>query len=243
MMNTFTTNLVTDAFMNCESLNSLSISDVNIPNVPEGFAQSCSNTKFVWLYNAGIQTIDTNAFKGLTNMEYLYLMNNKLSCIPPDVFQNSPLLKEIHLNSNKIIAVDGGLFRNLPRLHIIHLGLNLISYLPLFDFTGSAAFNKNFAFFLPGNPVNAIEPTFCNFFNSRPANVSDLFDVPGFKCLPNTAQTSTILKSNCQTTMSTYLQKCYGNWTSAMSSSVPCSTSACAQYLWQQFLDFLKTRS
>jgi len=113
--------------------------------------------------------------------------------------------------------------------------------LPLFDFTGSAAFNKNFAFFLSGNPVNAIQPTFCNFFNSRPTNVEDMFDVPNFKCLPNTAQTCPILKSNCQTTMATYLQKCYANWTTAMSYPVPCAPSSCALFLWQQFLNYLKT--
>ncbi|KAL7048610.1 hypothetical protein ACKWTF_003421 [Chironomus riparius] len=241
MLNTFTTNLVTDAFVNCGKLTMLAIQAVNIPNVPAGFAQSCSNVGTLMLISDGIQTIDVNAFKGLSKLKILMMADNKLTCIPPDLFQNTPLISEIDFSKSQILAVDSGLFRNLPYLHVINLSKNMLSYLPLFDLTGSAALNGNLAFYLSGNPVNAIQPTFCKLFDSRPTNVVDMFDVPGFKCLPNTAQTVTILKSNCQTTMATYLQKCYANWTITMSFPVPCASSPCALFLWQQFLNYLKT--
>ncbi|XP_070504345.1 phospholipase A2 inhibitor beta-like [Chironomus tepperi] len=241
MINTFTTNLVTDAFTNCQYLNTLGIYYVNIQNVPEGFAQSCSNVRILWLVNAGIQTIDVNAFKGMTKLEFLTMPDNKIACLPPDLFQNIPLISEINIENSKILAVDSGLFRNLPRLHIINLSRNLLSYLPLFDFTGSAALNGNLAFFLSTNPINAIHPSFCNIFDTRPTNVVDMFDIPNFNCLPRTAQTATLLKSNCRTTMASYLQVCYGNWTTAMSYPVPCASSSCALFLWKQFLNYLKT--
>lgn len=41
MLNTFTTNLITDAFLNCANMDMLAIQSVNIQNVPAGFAQSC----------------------------------------------------------------------------------------------------------------------------------------------------------------------------------------------------------
>lgn len=241
MLNTFTTNLITDTLVNCGNIQTVCIQAENFPNVPAGFAQSCSNIKTLMMKDDGIQTMDVNALKGLVKLENLNMQGNKITCLPPEIFQNTPVISDINFVNNKILAIDAGLFKNLPRLHVIDLSGNMLSYLPLLDITGSAALNGNLAVFLPGNPINAIDPKFCSLFDTRPTNVIDMIDIPGVKCLPNTAQTSKIYKSNCLTTMAPYLQKCYANWTVAMSFPVPCSSSSCALFLWQQFLNYLKT--
>jgi len=235
------TTLLTNSFVNCNSLDFLSIQDANIVNIPEGFAQACTNIKTLMLINAGIDTIDKNAFKGLTNLESLYMKNNRLTCLPPDLFQSIPNVKFMDLQSNKIKAIDSRLFRNLPALHGIEMRLNLISYLPTLDFTGSAT-NGNFGFCLSGNPIYAISPDFCNLFSQRTVFPEDMFDIPNIKCLVNEPGTVIIKKSNCQNSMAIPLQKCYSNWTSSMNAPVTCGPPCPWSSIWKQILDYLKTR-
>ena len=200
----------------------------------------CTNIKAIQLNNAGIETLHKNAFKGLVNLVELQMRNNKISCLPPEIFQTMPNIQSLFLERNKIKAIDRTLFRNLPKLTYIHLGESLISYLPALDFTGTAQ-NRFFTLFIPGNPTVAISPDFCKIFDSRPANFEDYFDVNHVKCfLTNNAQTSGISRLNCRSTMAGNLQNCYLNWTTSMNAPVTCGSSWSS--IWQQILDYLKTR-
>lgn len=232
------TTLETNSIVNCNSLNNFGFYDMNIYNVPEGFAQTCTNVKFIFIQNAGIDTIHKNAFLGLTKVHSLYMNKNRITCLPTDLFQTMPNVEYLDLQSNRISAIDSGLFRNLQNLHAIELRLNLISYLPILDFSGSAQY-RHFALFLSGNPIYAMHPNFCSTLNSRPVFAyEDMLDVPQIKCLPGDVTTVTIKKSNCQGSMAIPLQKCYSNWTSSMNAPVKCGIPWCS--IWQQILDSLK---
>ncbi|KAL7049571.1 hypothetical protein ACKWTF_003770 [Chironomus riparius] len=222
------TTLETNSIVNCDYLTALSFIGINILNVPEGFAQTCSKIVKLQFNMAGIDSIDKNAFKGLISVENLLMLYNRINCFPPDLFQTVPNLKTLELRNNRIFAIDSGLFRNLPQLNMIDMKFNSISYLPTLDFTGTAQ-SQFFSFLISENPIYAIKPDFCNTFNSRSA-FEDIFDVQYVRCLSGDPTTVTITKSNCQGSMAIPLQKCYSNWTSTMSTSVTCAP-ACSQSL------------
>lgn len=246
------TTLETNSIVNCEFLADLIISNINISNIPEGFAQACINLYNLQFFNAGIETIHKNAFKGLTNLEILMISKNKITCLPLDLFQLTPNLELIALENNKISAIDSGLFRSLPKVRLIDLSYNLINYLPTLNFPRSCIQYPIFGFLLTGNPIYAIKPDFCNTFNTRPDVAFDFHTaypprsnasiVAQISCLSSNETPAGIRKSNCQGAMAIPLQKCYSNWTSSMNSPVTCEPPCQWASIWQQILDFLKIK-
>ncbi|KAL7049573.1 hypothetical protein ACKWTF_003772 [Chironomus riparius] len=234
--------LVTNAFTNCNSLNVLCIQDAKVVNVPEGFAQTCTKLIGVQLINAGVETLDKNAFKGLVNLREINMRHNKISCLPPELFRTVPNIGSLFMENNTVNALDKNLFRNLPRMGYINLSNNKIKYVPLLDFTGTALSIQLFIF-LERNPVHAIKPDICDFLDSRPESLRDGYAVYLLDCfLVNSAQTQSISRSNCRTSMANNIQNCYANWTSAMDAPVKCGTSCPWSSIWQQILDYLKTQ-
>ena len=238
------TTLETNAVVNCNYLTALGFINMNISNVPEGFAQACTNLNNLLFYNAGIDTIHKNAFKGLTNLGILLLQNNRITCLPPDLFQLIPNVELVDLQNNRISAIDSGLFRNLPKVRYINMNNNSISVLPTLDFTSSCRAHQfqPFPIVLTANPIYAIKPDFCNTFNARVDDVYEqIFYVSGIKCLSGDPTTALIKKSNCQSSMAIPLQKCYANWTLLMNLQVNCDPCPLSS-IWQQLLDFLNIK-
>ncbi|KAL7049569.1 hypothetical protein ACKWTF_003768 [Chironomus riparius] len=235
--------LVTNAFANCNSLNKLSIYGAKISNVPEGFAQTCSNIITLLITNSGIETVDKNAFKGLTNLVELNMSYNQISCLPPELFMTVPNIKLIYFYGNRISALDSSLFRNLPKLIAINFMENSLTFLPSLDLTGTAQYER-LIISVSDNPIRAFKPDVCNFFDSRPANFDDILVVININCFKyNTAKEPVIQRSNCRTALITKdLKNCYANWTSTMDAPVKCGTSCPWSSIWQQILDYLKTQ-
>ncbi|KAL7049570.1 hypothetical protein ACKWTF_003769 [Chironomus riparius] len=236
--------LETNSIVNCNFMNILLFVVMNISNIPEGFAQACTNINNLQFYSAGIDTIHKNAFKGLVNVTTLLIQKNRITCLPPDLFQTIPNVELVDLQHNRISAIDSGLFRNLPKVRYINLNNNSISVLPTLDFTSSCKAHpfSAFAIILSANPIYAIKPDFCNTFNARLNEVYEqIFYVPDTKCLTGDSTTAIIKKSNCQSSMAIPLQKCYANWTLLMNFPVQCEPCPLSS-IWQQLLDFLNIK-
>lgn len=242
-----TATLTTDSFVNCLNLKTIVMELGTIVNVPEGFAQTCSNIGGVVLRNDNIESIHVNAFKGLGKMTFLDMRNNKIACIPGNLFQPTPLLESIYLLDNKIAGIDSGLLRNLAGLTMIQLTNNLIKYLPTLTLPTST---KQIAIFLYGNPINAVEPDFCTIFNPRTSPSSDVVYLKdgslqnGIPCLVPGIVFNRFTKADCAS-FNNVMKTCYANYNSSMTDAFPCaSSSVCVSAATMtKVLDFLRSIS
>jgi Leucine-rich repeat (LRR) protein len=87
----------TDAFLNCRSLQSLSIAQNRLRNLTE------------------------NNFHFLFSLIHLNLSYNEINVIEPKTFSNLNKLKSLDLNYNKLISIDNDLFFGLSNLNDLYL--------------------------------------------------------------------------------------------------------------------------
>lgn len=264
LLNSSTTVLTTDSFVNCAPLRSIYIDYGFVTNIPEGFAQTCTNVYYISISNSNVETVHKNAFKNLGNLMALRLIGNKISCIHADLFQPTPNLHLIFLQNNKITGIDKGFVRNLSKLVLLNMSNNLIKYLPTLTLVPGEM--EALAILLFGNPINAIKPDFCTAFNSRPdeildtvrtnydykdANGKPLFwcsDVFFFKdhlhqnaipCLVPGVKFNNATKLNCAS-YNNALQTCYSNYNSALTDNYPCESSCGSNVALSKFKEFLQ---
>ena len=219
IINCGTTTLVTDAYANCNKLDTIILEGGNIPKVPAGIASTCTAVTYLSLGNNSIATIDANAFQGMTKLAILNLANNKLTCIPPTLFLNSKAYNSITIGENSITAIDSNIISGLPDLQIFDISVNLLTYLPLLNLAGTST--STFTGTFSGNPINAINSNFMSIFASRPTTSdTTFFDL--ITCLPAGTTLLTITTSDYMTTSSA-LSTCFSNYKPAtMSESAPC---------------------
>ncbi|XP_070504367.1 leucine-rich repeat-containing G-protein coupled receptor 5-like [Chironomus tepperi] len=221
ILNCGTTTLVTDAYKNCNNLQSTILEGGKIANVPAGIASTCSNIVSMSLGNNSIESIDANAFQGLTGLKVLKLDINQLTCIPPTLFQNVKAIGQITMSLNLITAIDSKIISGLPNLYMFEISGNQLTYLPLLDLTGTGTTSNFGNFGFNDNPINAINPQFTSIFTSRTSSF-DIFFMSDLPCLPAGTTTFGITTSDYMNS-SAALATCFSNYdSSTMSESAPC---------------------
>ncbi|KAL0116682.1 hypothetical protein PUN28_009953 [Cardiocondyla obscurior] len=128
----------------------ITISDSNIPNIPEhSFARFGATLVTLDLHESGIQTCDTQAFVGLTKLKKLMLWGNKLTNVQGDWFVNMQhSLQTLDLSFNFIQWIDYTVFQMLHNLENFYFDYNQLSYIDynMFAYMGNlkkVKFGKN----------------------------------------------------------------------------------------------------
>jgi len=219
LYNNSLTYMVTDSFANCASLNMIYIANTNVKNIPAGFAQTCTKLFSFSMMEGSIETVDADAFRGLSNLQMLSFRNNKISCVPATLFQPLINIMSITLEMNLITGLDSMTLKGLKTLNYFNLWENKIQSMPVLDLNDTGIFNGlNLGFH--NNPINAISPTFLDFFSTRPTNITDNIYLANILCIQDQSF-STIFKLNYQTA-GPALQTCYNNWQLSMATPPVC---------------------
>lgn len=226
MNNCQLTNLVTNAFTNCNQLQTISIGSNNFSTIPAGFAQSCVNVETLLLINNKIQTIHVDAFKGLAVLQLLYLTKNSITCIPPELFSNTPIIKNIDFSINQITAIDRKTFTNLTSLYYISLESTQLKYLPNFDLTNTGYSAPGFNMAIGIETLDAIHPNLIPSLFTRLNTTIIAFQHPetsvNFGCI---SQQRTVITIDNWSNLNNTLDACYANWTTALENTpVSCAT-------------------
>ena len=240
MSNCGITNLAANFSKSCPFLETLTIDEGALKDVPEGFLQTCSNLITISIRHHQITTVDKNAFRGLSKLQNIEMTRNKIKCLHPDLFQHTPMLLRVFFPYNKITAIDRNLLRNLKSIAFFDVKYNSLTYLPVLNLTTPGSFSM--AFYAYGNPINAIDPNFCSIFANRIYYFWVNFYIKNIPCLPQDSLVFKIDKPSCPTSAS-ILQNCYANWVPNFSNDVICSQNSgvcIPPNVWTKFTDFVK---
>ncbi|KAL7042603.1 hypothetical protein ACKWTF_001213 [Chironomus riparius] len=249
MNNCSTTILTTNSFVNCASLTFIQVSFGIVTNIPEAFAQTCTNLQVVRFRYSNVQSVHKNAFRNLGKMVILDLTGNRITCIHAELFLPTPMLHYIYLQNNKISGIDSGFIKHLSRLRLLNLVNNSIKYLPTLTLPTGL---DPIAILLFGNPINAVEPDFCSTFSSRSDEeyidtltssdykdalgrslawnfdviyLKDLLFQNGVPCLGTGIAFNRLSKADCSN-FNNVMNTCYANYQTTMIDAYPCQ-SAC----------------
>lgn len=216
------TTMVTDAFIKCSSLLSLSVTFNNFPLLPDGFAQKCTKVTDLWLQFNHIQTVDANALRGLAQLTSFKLNNNAISCLPDGLFAFSPNLVTVDFSNNFIVNLNSQMFASLTELSYIGFSFNRLCYIPDLALTGSGDPSETFTASFDQNPIYAIHPAFPTNFNLARAGGYMMFQPNAVVALTSlclwTAQYQGTDPSNWPQANSSFAP-CFENWTPAMDSA------------------------
>jgi hypothetical protein len=148
--------MTTDAFQNCLKLDQIYVMGNNFPDLPSGFAQSCSAVKSLRLENNHIKTVKKDALRGLSSLEEIYLNGNEITTIDVLTFTHTPNLLIIFLGQNVLTSIHPDLFAtNSPGY--LNFEMNQIQSLPALRMK---SFNKMYAFSFDQNQINSIDRKF-----------------------------------------------------------------------------------
>lgn len=262
LLNSSTTVLTTDSFVNCATLRNIYIHYGIVTNIPEGFAQTCTNIYDISISYSNVEAVHKNAFKNLGNLMAVCLIGNKISCIHADTFLPTPLLIYIYLQNNQINAIDKGFVRTLSKLVMLDMTNNLIKYLPTLTLINAEL--CGLAILLFGNPINAIKPDFCTAFRNtdfcedtytsfdyKDANgkrlswwsdvvyFKDLLHQNGIPCLVPGITFNNVTQLSCAS-FNNALKTCYANYNAAMPDTYPCESSCGSNVVLSKVKEFLK---
>jgi Leucine-rich repeat (LRR) protein len=128
------TTLTSNAFTNCLMMEKIYMDYNNFPEIPSGFAQSCSALRYLQLEYCHVKAVDKDAFKGLTNLEEIMLNVNEIAVLDPQTFIHTPNLKWIYFNNNVLTAIHPDLFATLSPQYV-SFERNQIQSLPAIHFS------------------------------------------------------------------------------------------------------------
>ena len=97
-----------------------------------------ANVTDLYLYSAGIKSLQPDDFSGLTALQVLSLSYNELGSLPDDVFSGLTALTYLWLENNELGSLPAGVFSGLTALGSLYLHDNDLSSLPDNVFSGLA---------------------------------------------------------------------------------------------------------
>jgi Leucine-rich repeat (LRR) protein len=170
------TTMTTDAFQNCLKMVQIFVRENNFPNVPAGFAQSCSALKSLHLQTNHIKTFDKDALKGLVSLETIQLSFNEITTLDVLTFTHTPNLENIFMNQNALKSIHPDLFATNGPTQLDFTG-NQIQSLPVLRMK---SYDTIFMLSFGKNQINSIDRQF----------ITDFFSVQGH--VPTQVQRNTL---------------------------------------------------
>ncbi|KAG5684040.1 hypothetical protein PVAND_013293 [Polypedilum vanderplanki] len=162
MQNVNLSNLTSNAFTNCYRLKSLTIDrNMELSEIPEGFAENCGNLKNLYLPGNAIEEIDKNAFNGLDNLLYLVLTKNNIEQLQVETFKPLRNLQHLFIDHNKLKHFHSDLFYPLRKLQLLSLTHNDIEEVSAELFRNNPILDS---LFFDYNEIIAIDGKFFNIF-------------------------------------------------------------------------------
>ncbi|KAG7198108.1 hypothetical protein KM043_005529 [Ampulex compressa] len=109
----------------------ISIYDSDISNVAgHSFTRFAATLTIIDMHEAGIQTIEAEAFVGLTRLKELILWGNKLRMVLGNWFVNMNNLQTLDLSFNLIEVIDYSTYQLLPSVENFYFDYNQLKALP-----------------------------------------------------------------------------------------------------------------
>lgn len=159
------TTILSNSFYNCYKLKSLHMDgNKNLEDLPEGFAEECSNLKNIYMNGNGLKIIDENSFRGLYNLNYLMLSKNQIQTLPASIFIHTPNLEFLFLDHNQIKIFHPNIFYSTRKLQTLSVTHNFISTISSDLFRNNPLLDH---MFFDKNEINEIEPKFFGEFPGR----------------------------------------------------------------------------
>lgn len=121
-----------DSFINCSSLESLSLNMVGLTTLDSNVFERTQGLKRIAITMNHLKSLN----KSLTfaiNLEIIDFSNNKIQSIEKEDFEKNTKLKKIILDSNEIISVDERAFKSLEELEQLSLECNQLTEFPAID--------------------------------------------------------------------------------------------------------------
>ena len=105
--------------------------------IHSGAFEGLERLRTLWLYNAGLSELPTNAFAGLSSLRSLTIRRNRaLTSLPRGAFAGLTVLEELDLRQNALSTLPEGVFAELGSLKWITAAYNELEGLPAEAFAG-----------------------------------------------------------------------------------------------------------
>lgn len=159
------TTILSNSFVNCFKLKSLHVDgNKNLEELPDGFAEECSNLRNIYMNGNGLKILDENVFRGLYNLNYLVLSNNHIESLPASIFTHTQNLEFLFLDNNELVSFHTDLFYPIRKLNTLSVTNNFIAMISSEQFRNNPLLDQ---MFLDRNQINAIEPKFFDEFPGK----------------------------------------------------------------------------
>lgn len=100
-------------------------------NVPRIICDTFPNLVSVDLHNAGLTSVDDNAFRGCTRITQLDLWENYINSIHESAFASLRDVQFLNLEQNRLTSISVNLFANQQNLQMLYLSRNQFTNFPV----------------------------------------------------------------------------------------------------------------
>lgn len=119
-----------------QNLEAILLGNAGIESIDADAFTNCRNLIYLELYGNQIHSLPSYVFTPLKKLEWLLFTQNHLKSINPDSFTNLPNLTWLKLNENEITEIPPKAFTSLKKLESLHLVINKINKLYSESFEG-----------------------------------------------------------------------------------------------------------